>query len=155
METRREELWAFKVDPSQIDQILANLCANARDCINGQGKITIETENISVNDEYCWINEGAKPGDYVVISVSDNGCGMSGETQQNLFEPFFTTKDIGKGTGLGLATVYGIIQQNNGFIHVYSEVNIGSTFKIYLPRYHDSDSTSQASPKGRGVSMGN
>jgi signal transduction histidine kinase/ActR/RegA family two-component response regulator len=123
-----------KMDPSQIDQILANLCVNARDAIASVGKLTIETERKSFDEEYCKEHPGFIPGDYVLLAVSDNGCGMDKETLDNLFEPFFTTKDMGKGTGLGLATVYGIVKQNNGFINVYSEPDQGSTFRIYLPR---------------------
>jgi CheY-like chemotaxis protein len=124
-----------KVDPSQIDQILANLCVNARDAITGVGKITIETGNMIFDEEYCTTHPGYIPGEYVLLAVSDNGSGMSKKTLANLFEPFFTTKEIGKGTGLGLATVHGIVMQNNGFINAYSELNQGTTFRIYLPRY--------------------
>lgn len=126
-------LWPVKIDPSQIDQILANLCVNARDAIKSVGKVTIETDNISFDEAYCKEHEGFNPGDYVMMAVSDNGSGMDKEILDNLFEPFFTTKVIGQGTGLGLATVYGIVKQNNGFINVYSEPGEGTTFKIYLP----------------------
>ncbi|MFZ3044567.1 MAG: ATP-binding protein, partial [Desulfatirhabdiaceae bacterium] len=127
------ELWTVKIDPSQVDQILANLCVNARDAIRGVGKVTIETGNIIVNSDYCRDHAGFIPGSFVMIAVSDNGSGMDQETLANLFEPFYTTKDIGQGSGLGLATVYGIVKQNNGFINVYTEPGDGSTFKIYLP----------------------
>jgi two-component system, cell cycle sensor histidine kinase and response regulator CckA len=127
-------LWPVKMDPSQIDQILANLCVNARDAIAGVGKLTIETGKKTFDEEYCNDHLGFIPGDFVLLAVSDNGCGMNKDTLDNLFEPFFTTKEMGKGTGLGLATVYGIVKQNNGFINVYSEPGQGSTFKIYLPR---------------------
>ena len=127
-------LWPVKVDPSQVDQVLANLCVNARDAINGTGKITIETNNVVFDEEYCRDHKGFMPGDFVMIAVSDNGIGIDKETLDNIFEPFFTTKDFGVGTGLGLSTVYGIVKQNNGFINVYSEVNQGTTFRIYLPR---------------------
>lgn len=130
-----DSLWPIKVDPSQIDQILANLCVNARDAINGVGKLTIKTDNLSFNELYCSDHPDTLPGDYVLLAVSDDGCGMDSEILQNLFEPFFTTKESGKGTGLGLATVYGIVRQNGGFINVYSEPGSGSTFNIYLPRY--------------------
>lgn len=129
------ELWNIRIDPSQVDQILANLCVNARDAISGgDGKITIETSNVSLASEWCSARTGYIPGDYVVISISDNGCGMSPETVANIFEPFFTTKALGKGTGLGLSTVYGIVKQNNGFVNVYSEPGTGTTFRLYLPK---------------------
>ena len=130
-------LWSVKVDPSQIDQILANLCVNARDAIEGVGKVTIESGNITLAEGYCADHAGFVPGEYVQLSVSDNGCGMDKAILDNIFEPFFTTKDVDKGTGLGLATVYGIVKQNNGFINVYSEPGEGTTIKIYLPRYED------------------
>ena len=129
------ELWPVKMDPSQVDQILTNLCVNARDAITGVGKIIIETNNINLDTTYCADHAGFVPGDYVMLAVSDDGGGMDKDTQSHLFEPFFTTKDNGKGTGLGLATVYGIAKQNNGFINVYSETGKGTTFRIYLPRY--------------------
>ncbi len=128
-------LWSLKVDPGRIDQILANLCVNARDAIDGVGKVTIETKNRTFDENYCAHHPDLIPGDYVLLAVSDNGCGMSSETLSHLFEPFFTTKELGKGTGLDLATIYGIVRQNNGFINVYSEPEQGTTFKIYLPRY--------------------
>jgi C4-dicarboxylate-specific signal transduction histidine kinase len=111
-------LWPVKMDPTQIDQILANLCVNARDAIAGVGKVTIETGMKTFDPAYCAAHQGFIPGDFVMLAVSDNGCGMAKETLNNLFEPFFTTKDIGEGTGLGLATIYGIVKQNNGFINV-------------------------------------
>jgi two-component system, cell cycle sensor histidine kinase and response regulator CckA len=132
-----EKLWSVKIDPAQIDQILANLCVNARDAIPGIGKISIETENCTLDADYCAANKGAVPGEYVRLTVSDNGCGMDKGTLANIFEPFFTTKGIGKGTGLGLATIYDIVKQNNGYIKVYSEPGHGSTFSIYLARYVD------------------
>ncbi len=130
------KLWPVKMDPSQVDQILANLCVNARDAIAGVGKLTIETGMKTFDPAYCADHPGFIPGDFVILAVSDDGCGMDQEILENLFEPFFTTKDVGKGTGLGLATVYGIVKQNNGFINVYSEPDQGSAFRIYLPRQH-------------------
>jgi PAS domain S-box-containing protein len=133
-----------KVDPTQIEQLLANLSVNAKDAIKDTGKITIETDHAVFNAFYCAEHPGFSSGEFVLLAVSDNGCGMQAETLANLFEPFFTTKEIGKGTGLGLATVYGIVKQNHGFINVYSEPGQGTTFKIYLPR-HDVDITPQPS----------
>jgi len=128
-------IWPVKMDPAQIDQILANLCVNARDAISGVGKITIETGKATLDEAYCAGHPGFIPGDFVLLSVSDDGCGMDKAILANLFEPFFTTKDVDKGTGLGLATVYGIVKQNEGFINVYSEPGQGTRFTIYLPRY--------------------
>ncbi len=127
--------WPVKMDPSQLDQILANLMVNARDAIADTGKITIETENISLDTVYCTDHPGFRPGEYVLLAVSDNGCGIDKETINQIFEPFFTTKEMGKGTGLGLSTVYGIVKQNNGFVNVYSESGQGTTFRIYLPSF--------------------
>jgi PAS domain S-box-containing protein len=132
-----KEVWPVKMDPTQVDQILTNLCVNARDAIVDTGKVTIETGKASFDEEYCAHHAGFVPGEYVLLAVSDNGCGMDEETQAHLFEPFFTTKEVGKGTGLGLAMVYGVVKQNNGFINVYSELGQGTTFKIYLPRHLD------------------
>ncbi len=131
------ELWQLMFDPTQIDQILANLCVNARDAIAEGGRITIETGNSSIDETYHAHNTDALPGEYVRLAVSDNGCGMERELLGRIFEPFFTTKEKDKGTGLGLATVFGIVKQNNGFINVYSEPGLGTTFTIYLPRHED------------------
>ncbi|MBL6993115.1 ATP-binding protein [Desulfobacula sp.] len=124
-----------KMDPSQIDQILANLCLNARDAIKGVGKITIETGMVTLDKTYCDKHVGFVPGKFVLMSVSDNGCGMDKEILDNIFEPFYTTKAADKGTGLGLSTVYGIVKQNNGFINVYSEPGKGTSVKVYLTRH--------------------
>jgi PAS domain S-box-containing protein len=128
-----KEFFPIKIDPSQLDQILANLCLNARDAISGVGKIIIEAKKVCVDDMFCEIHAEASPGTYVCLMISDNGKGMDRITLSSIFEPFFTTKSIGKGTGLGLATVHGIVKQNNGFINVYSEPGKGTSFKIYLP----------------------
>jgi two-component system cell cycle sensor histidine kinase/response regulator CckA len=137
------DLWPVKMDPAQIDQILANLMVNARDAIAGVGKITIETGNVEFDAHYCKTHVGSVPGPYVLLAVSDDGCGMDQETLAKLFEPFFTTKEVGKGTGLGLATIYGIVKQNNGFIDVYSEPGQGTTFKIYLPRQESQEAATE------------
>ncbi|MEE4135708.1 MAG: ATP-binding protein, partial [Desulforhopalus sp.] len=142
-----------KVDPAQIDQLLANLCVNSRDAISGVGKITIETSVASFDETSCATRLNYLPGEYVLLAVSDNGNGMDQATLSHIFEPFFTTKEQGKGTGLGLATVYGIVKQNNGFINVYSEVGRGTTVKIYLPKYGrkadlSPDVTESATPSG-------
>lgn len=130
-----EEIWPVRIDPSQLAQILANLSVNARDAIADVGKLIIETGKTTFDEAYCADHSGFVPGDFVQLTVSDNGCGINQETLQNVFEPFYTTKDVGKGTGLGLATVYGIVKQNDGFINAYSEPDQGTIFRIYLPRY--------------------
>ncbi len=122
------------MDPSQIDQILVNLVVNARDAIEGSGEIIITTSNADLDDFYCHSHRGASPGEYIRICVSDTGCGIDEAAIEQIFEPFFTTKELGKGTGLGLATVYGIVKQNNGEIHVESQPGNGTTFVIHLPR---------------------
>jgi two-component system, cell cycle sensor histidine kinase and response regulator CckA len=127
-------LWLVRMDPAQVDQILANLCVNARDAITDIGRIVIETSNTAFDDAYCTDNPGFIPGDFVQLAVSDNGSGIDNEILDMVFEPFFTTKRQGQGTGLGLATVYGIVKQNGGFIKLYSEPQKGTTIRIYLPR---------------------
>ena len=125
---------SIQMDPSQLDQIMVNLCVNARDAIGDKGRITIETSSTVFDKTTCVQHAGAKPGPYVHLSVNDNGCGMDAETVAQIFEPFFTTKESGQGTGLGLATVYGIVKQNQGIIEVDSEPHRGTTFHIYLPQ---------------------
>ncbi|HOT28483.1 MAG TPA: PAS domain S-box protein [Candidatus Ozemobacteraceae bacterium] len=129
------ELWMVRIDPSQIDQILANLTVNARDAISRTGTITIETLNVRCDEAYCADSPECVPGDYVQLSVADNGCGIAHDLLPKIFDPFFTTKKEGRGTGLGLSTVYGIVKQNGGFINVCSDPGIGSTFRIHLPRH--------------------
>ncbi|MBN1472916.1 MAG: response regulator, partial [Syntrophaceae bacterium] len=123
------------LDPLQVDQILANLCVNARDAIAGKGQVTIETDSVSFDETYCAQHAGFVPGEFVMLAVRDDGCGMDKKVLDRLFEPFFTTKEMGKGTGLGLGTVYGIVKQNNGFIDVNSEPGKGTSFNIFLPRH--------------------
>lgn len=147
-----------KVDPAQLDQILANLCVNSRDAITDVGKITIKTCALHLNEADCAGFPGCMPGDYVLLEISDNGCGMDCETLDKLFEPFFTTKGVDKGTGLGLATVYGIVKQNDGFIDVSSREGVGSIFRIYLPRLTDQIEEINSSsvvpvPKGQGETV--
>ncbi len=137
------QLWPVHIDPSQVDQILANLCVNARDAIDGTGKLTIETDNVIFDAAYCAKHAECAQGEYVLLAVSDNGCGMDRDTLKRVFEPFFTTKHMGEGTGLGLSMVYGIVRQNNGFIRVYSEPSHGTTFKIYLPRFSEAVTDAQ------------
>ncbi|MBN2369851.1 MAG: PAS domain S-box protein [Vicinamibacteria bacterium] len=152
------DLWFVRIDPSQIDQLLANLCVNARDAIAGVGKIIIESDNAVFDEAFCDAHPGFMPGQYVMLAVSDNGCGMDGKMLDHIFEPFFTTKEIGKGTGLGLATVYGIVKQNEGFINVYSEPGKGTVLKVYLPRCVDEPverlfAAEPEIPRGRGETV--
>ncbi|MDX9754957.1 MAG: PAS domain S-box protein, partial [bacterium] len=150
--------WPIHFAPSQIDQILANLCVNARDAIEGVGKITLETNNATLDAIFCEHAPDSVPGDYVCLTVSDNGCGMDKQTLAKIFDPFFTTKEKHKGTGLGLATVYGIMKQNHGFVHVYSELKQGTTFRLYFPRFEGentvkTETTPHTLPFGQGETI--
>ena len=148
-----KDLWLVNIDPSQIDQILANMAVNARDAIANVGQVTISTANITITVEESILHPALLPGEFVLLTVRDNGCGMNQETLEHIFEPFFTTKGLGRGTGLGLATVYGIVKQNYGFIHAASQPGEGSTFDIYLPRHTGGtaappEHAEEESPKG-------
>jgi CheY-like chemotaxis protein len=123
-----------RIDPAQLDQVLANLCVNSRDAITGTGRITIQTRNVTFDQEHCTAHPECLRGEWVLLTVSDDGRGMDAKTITHVFEPFFTTKGVGKGTGLGLATVYGVVKQNDGFITVTSEPGRGTSFFIHLPR---------------------
>ena len=146
-----EDLWRVEIDPSQVDQILVNLVVNARDAMPEGGQLTLETTNVHLDEDYCRHHGESRPGDFVRVQVSDNGHGMDSSVLAHVFEPFFTTKGVGEGTGLGLATVYGIVKQNNGFISVYSEPGSGTTFRIYLPRWVSSGDAADAPEEVRPV----
>ncbi len=152
------DVWPVEMDPGQVDQILANLCVNARDAIAGHGSVVIETRNVDSKATEVGGRAGLLPSSYVELTVRDDGCGMDPDVLANIFEPFFTTKATGQGTGLGLSTVYGIVRQNDGFIEVESTPQAGSTFHIFLPRYqgavgqHTLEPTS-ALPEGHGETI--
>ncbi len=137
--TADPELGRIKIDPGQMDQVIMNLAVNARDAMPAGGKFLIETKNVEFDREYTDSHLGAEIGDYILLSFSDTGCGMSKDVQSKIFDPFFTTKKKGKGSGLGLSTVYGIVKQNSGYIMVYSEPGKGTTFKLYFPRISETE----------------
>jgi len=150
--------YPIKIDPVQLDQILTNLIVNARDAITNTGTISLESGKVSLDQAYCDRHAGFIPGIYIMLMVSDDGKGMDSETLSKVFEPFYTTKGLGQGTGLGLATVYGAIKQNQGFIDVYSEPGMGTTFTIYLPNHQESNVDKSAKSdlsmqKGRGETI--
>jgi len=151
-------LWKAEVDASELESTLLNLALNARDAMPEGGKLTIETSNAYLDDEYCRQHDGLLPGQYILIAVTYNGAGMSTETIESAFEPFFTTKEAGKGTGLGLSQVYGFMKQSGGHVKIYSEAGVGTTIKLYLPR-RDGDETGilldvqPGSDRGRGETI--
>ncbi len=135
--TLGDDVGTLHIDPTLVQQMLINLCVNARDAMEGGGLLHIQTRQVTLDAEYCQTHTNVAPGNYLLLSVSDTGCGMTPTTKERIFEPFFTTKEVGKGTGLGLAMVYGVVQQHQGVIHVYSEPGMGTVFNIYLPTCDD------------------
>jgi CheY-like chemotaxis protein len=151
-------VWNIEVDASEMEATLLNLALNARDAMPEGGKLTIETSNSYLDEEYCRHHDGIIPGQYVLIAITDNGSGMSPETVEKAFEPFFTTKETGKGTGLGLSQVYGFMKQSGGHVKIYSERGEGTTIKLYLPRHDGDDATipqdiEGSSDRGRGETI--
>ena len=146
-----DDIWQTEINAGDFEDVLLNLALNARDAMDGRGKLTIETHNSVLDEGYCSINPGARPGKYVQLSVSDDGSGMTTDQIDRIFEPFFTTKAQGKGTGLGLSMVFGFVKRSGGHIKVYSEPGIGTTFRIYLPQAQSTQSVAKAEPEHNEV----
>ncbi len=150
-----DALWSAEINKGDLEDALLNLVLNARDAMQGKGRLTIETHNSVLDDDYCKLNPGVDAGEYVQLTVSDNGEGIPGNLQARIFEPFFTTKEQGKGTGLGLAMVFGFVKRSGGHIKVYSEPGIGSTFRIYLPKAQQAGEQKSTQPERTTVHLGN
>jgi CheY-like chemotaxis protein len=146
-------LWTTSVDISQMENALLNLCVNARDAMSDEGALTIETSNAHLDEMYARANADAKPGQYVLVAVTDTGSGMTPDVLSAAFDPFFTTKDVGKGSGLGLSQVFGFVKQSGGHVKIYSEVGQGTTIKLYLPRSFESESAGIAATRQRHDEM--